>query len=114
TIRGGQLASDALDVDATGAILTIAGTVTANSVAIYGGSNLDYFDLINPAGINSPTTVTGNAGDDRFFVQAVPAAMTLDGGAGANRYYISSNAARSLFVTNGIFNDTGDGFAFPF
>jgi hypothetical protein len=113
-IRGGQWSDAPKDPDPVGSILTIAGTVAANAVEIFGGSNLDYFDLINPAGINAPTTLTGNAGDDRFFIQAVSAAMTIHGGAGANRYYISSNAARSLFVTDGVFDDRGDDLAFPF
>ena len=114
TIRGGQLVGAPKDPDPLGSIVTIQGDVTANSVEIYGGSNLDYFDLINPAGINAPTTVTGNAGNDRFFLQAVPATMTIDGGDGANRYYVSSNAARSLFVANGVFDDLGDDLDFPF
>ena len=108
------------DPDPVGSILTIAGNVQGNRVEIIGGSNLDYFDLINPTGINAPTTLTGHGGDDRFFIQAVPAAMVIDGGSGANRYYISSNSARSLFVSNGVFDDSGsgqvgvDGVAFPF
>ena len=68
TIRGGQLSGDPNDPDPVGSILTIAGDVQANEVEIIGGSNLDYFDLINPAGINAPTTLTGNAGNDRFFI----------------------------------------------
>ena len=100
TIRGGQLATNPEDPDPTGSILTLAGTITANIVEIHGGSNLDYFDLINPAGINAPTTLKGYAGDDRFFIQTVPLAMSIDGGDGANRYYVSSNAARNLFRGN--------------
>ncbi len=104
----------ASDPDAVGAIITLAGDVSGAAVQISGGSNLDYFDLINPAGINAPTTVTGNGGNDRFFVRAAPAPLTLVGGDGANRYYLSSDAARSLFVTNGVYDDLGDGQSFPF
>jgi len=32
-------------------LLTIAGNVVGSSVEIDGGTNLDYLDLINPAGI---------------------------------------------------------------
>src|SRR5262245_20919197 len=82
SIRGGQVSDTATDPDPVGSILTIAGTISASAVEIIGGSNLDYFDLINPAGINAPTTLTGHAGNDRFFIEAVPAAMTVNGGAG--------------------------------
>ena len=85
----------------------------SDAVQIIGGSNLDYFDLINPAGINAQTVLTGHAGDDRFFIQAVSAAMTINGGAGANRYYISSDAARDRFVSNGVYNDEGGLHSLP-
>ncbi|MBS0263399.1 MAG: hypothetical protein JSS02_15765, partial [Planctomycetes bacterium] len=114
TIRGGQLSNAPKDFDVTGAILTLAGDIVGEQVEIYGGSNLDYIDLINPAGINAPTKVAGLAGDDRFFVQAAPAALTLMGGAGADRFYLSSNAARSLFLVNGVFNDLGTAQDYPF
>ncbi len=114
TIRGGQMSDAPDDPDPVGSILTLAGTVQGSAVEIYGGSNLDYFDLINPNGIDAATTLTGNAGDDRFFIPVVPEDMIVNGGDGANRYYISSNAARSLFVSNGVYDDSGDDLAFPF
>jgi hypothetical protein len=113
-IRAGQLASDAKDPDPVGAILTLEGLITAPNVEVYGGSNLDYFDVINPNGIQSITHLYGLGGDDRFFIQNVPVAMTVDGGSGANLYYVSSNARRDLFVTNGVFNDSGDDLAYAF
>ncbi len=99
---------------AYGRILALTGSVTASAGDDF---NLPTGTLIqggSAAGINAPTTLTGQAGNDRFFIQAVPAPMTIDGGDGANRYYISSNAARSLFVTDGVFDDRGDDLAFPF
>src|SRR5262249_36578491 len=61
----------------------------------------------------------GNGGDDRCVSEAVPGTMIVNGGAGASRYYIASNAARSLFVNNGVFNDNApngasNGLEYPF
>ena len=113
-IQGGQLATDSKDPDPIGSILTLRGLISAPTVSIYAGSNLDFFDLTNPNGIQSITSLFGQGGDDRFFIQSVPVAMTIDGGSGANRYYISSNSSRSLFGNNGIFDDSSSDPAYAF
>jgi hypothetical protein len=49
-------------------------------------------------------------GDDRFFIPIVRAGstMTVNGGQGADRYYVSSDAARERFMENGFFDDDVD------
>ena len=91
-----------------GAIITIDGTADAPTVAIEGGADLDHIQISNPAGINAggTTTLRGGAADDRFFVRAVPGTMIVNGEGGADRYYLSSNSTRDVFVTGGIFNDS--------
>ncbi|MCU0709908.1 MAG: hypothetical protein MUF23_16625, partial [Pirellula sp.] len=113
-IRAGQLVTDTKDPDPTGAIITLAGNLVSASVQVFGGSNLDFFDLVNPNGIAAPTELYGLNGDDRFFIGTTASAMTVHGGEGANRYYISSNAARSLFLSNGVYSDLGEDLNFAF
>jgi hypothetical protein len=49
----------------------------------------------------------GNGADDRFFLQAAINSMLIEGGEGADRYYISNNAAKALFSTQGFYDDDG-------
>ncbi|MCO6457026.1 MAG: hypothetical protein J5I93_17150, partial [Pirellulaceae bacterium] len=91
-----------------GTTITILGDVQADEVQVMGGNDLDFIQILGTAGINAggTTTLLGNDGSDRFFVQAVINAMTIDGGVGADRYYLSSNAAKSVFSAQGFFDDT--------
>jgi hypothetical protein len=71
-------------------------------VAIDSGSqtNVDYIELLNPAGINAngTTTITGGGGDDRIFIDAVAGPTTVAESPGAERIYVASNASRALFT----------------
>src|SRR5690606_26305319 len=72
-----------------------------------------FIQLNNIAGINAgnATVVRGNESDDRIFVRGVSSAegttTRLEGNAGADRFYASSNANKSLFM-NGAFYDDDD------
>ena len=92
----------------TGSIVSVSGSINAPTLAISGGGNIDYFDILTPAGINAggSTTLNGGGGDDRFFIHAVPSAMTINGEAGADRYYLGGNAARSLYSSGGFYDDS--------
>ncbi|MFN5466550.1 MAG: hypothetical protein ACK5AM_00370, partial [Pirellulaceae bacterium] len=88
------------DQDPTfGSTITIDGEVMAPMVRIAGGSNLDSIEITNANGINpgGSTTLIGNDGDDSFYLKAtrpeVGTGMTVDAGKGADRVYLSSNAA---------------------
>ncbi len=99
-----------LEVDpdvADGGTLEIAGDVVAPMVTIEGGSGIDFLQLTNPNGINATgvTEVFGLGADDRFFVNAVAGTTTLKGGDGADRFYTSSGANKSLFTLNGVYDD---------
>jgi hypothetical protein len=108
-VKGGvavNMTGDAGNVDPQGATIDIRGDIQAPTVAMQGGPNLDFFQIISASGINASgsTTISGLNGDDRFFIQALAAAMTINGGAGADRFHISSNASKELFDSSG-FND---------
>jgi hypothetical protein len=108
TIRGDFVADQADDPDPNvGTVITIAGDVRAPQVVIEGGFDLDDFQLLGSTGINAAgqTTLRGHVSDDRFFIQAVAGPMRIEGGAGADRYYVSSNAAKSVFESQGFFDD---------
>ncbi|HEV3341569.1 MAG TPA: hypothetical protein VG125_14480, partial [Pirellulales bacterium] len=95
--------------NATGAIIAITGNLQAPTVNIKSGSqtNVDYIELLNPAGINATpagttpawtTTITGGGGDDRIFIDAVAGPTTVAESSGAERIYVASNASRALFT----------------
>ena len=105
-LRAGQNAHAESDLDVFGAIVTLQGELIGNHVQVIGGSNRDDFDLINPDGIPATTLIQGLGGDDRFFVPKVIHPMRLEGGDGANRYFVSSNAKRNLFLTAGVYKDS--------
>ncbi|MCK4660888.1 MAG: FG-GAP repeat protein, partial [Phycisphaerae bacterium] len=97
------------DPDPTnGTTIDILGDIQAPAVEIRGGDNLDFIQLRNPNGVNAggSTILTGNNGDDRFFIQGVGTEMTVNAGDGADRIYVSSNAARDLFTGGGFYDDT--------
>ncbi|HEY6212913.1 MAG TPA: hypothetical protein VIW45_11545, partial [Vicinamibacterales bacterium] len=83
-----------------GAIVDIQGDVLADTVTIQTGEDLDYIQLDNPNGINATGTTIVNAGvsDDSIFVRAVTGTLTLNGGLGADNYYIAGNASRAIFT----------------
>ena len=90
-----------------GAVITIAGTVSAPVVTINGGPDLDTIQLLNPVGINAAgtTTVNGNGADDRVFIDAIAGPTTVNLPSGAGRVYVAGNASADLFTTNGLYND---------
>ena len=108
---------EATDFDVDGTTIDIQGDLRAPSVVIQGGKGLDYLQIDNPAGINAghATTVRGHDGDDRIFVRAVSAAagstLTLEGGAGADRFFLSSNASKALFMNGTSYDEPDDPLA---
>ncbi len=101
--------SSAFAPNATGAIIAITGNLQAPTVAVNSDSqtNVDYIELLNPAGINATpagattayvTTITGGGGDDRIFIDAVAGPTTVAEAPGAERIYVAQNASRALFT----------------
>jgi hypothetical protein len=93
--------------------MDIAGDIIAPDVTISGGDNIDFIQIRRPGTIDGSNSITvnGHAGDDRFFIQYADHAMTINGDDGSDRYFISSNAARSLFVTDNDYTEPADIFA---
>jgi hypothetical protein len=100
---GGDLTSDD-----DGIVLDIQGDVDAPNVLLVGGPNIDYIQINNPKGINADgdTVVSGGDSADRVFVRAAPGHLTLQGDAGADRFYLASNANRALFSEQGGYDDS--------
>ena len=101
---------DAQDPDgdpAVGTFILIDGDVQAPLVEIEGGDDLDHIQLSHPGGINAggTTFVRGLVSDDRFYIQAVAGATTLEGGPGADRFFVASNASRLLFPNDDLLED---------
>ncbi len=65
------------------------------SVNLRLGSAADVLTIRGTA-VGALTTINGGGGDDRFYVQAVPAPLTLQGAGGADRFYVSSHAAGGI------------------
>jgi hypothetical protein len=93
---------DALGTDRAGASISIVGDLQAPTVEIDGGNYIDHVELGNPGGINAGGTTHVRAGqaDDRLYVRAIAGPTTLHGDAGADRYFIASNATQAL-IGNG-------------
>ncbi|MFV2067153.1 MAG: beta strand repeat-containing protein [Pirellulales bacterium] len=111
TVRGDYGGVLGTERDLGGTTITIESDLQADLVEISGGADLDFIQVIGASGINAGgvTRLQGNAADDRFFVQGNPTALTIQGDDGADRYYLSSNAAKELFFFDGVFNDdSGD------
>jgi hypothetical protein len=109
TVRGDYagVIGDERDLN-IGTTITIEGDLQSPEVEIMGGADIDYIQLLGTAGINAGgdnTWLMGNASDDKFFVQGSQVALTLQGGSGADRYYLSSTAAKSVFMAEGLYND---------
>ncbi|TVS20477.1 MAG: hypothetical protein EA424_03780, partial [Planctomycetaceae bacterium] len=101
-----------------GATINLFGHIKAQSVTIAGGVDIDFFNLANTSGIEAETIflygelptlpdTTTKFGDDRFFIRAVRegSTMAVNGGSGADRYYVSSDASKQLFSTQGFYDD---------
>ncbi len=101
------------DPDIFGSTIDITGDIVAQTLTISGGDNFDFIQLRRPGQIAArvSTTINGNSGDDRFFIQYVDGPMTINGGDGSDRYFISGNAAKSLFVITNAYSDDGDVFS---
>ena len=134
TTVNGNGGSDIITINMTGGDTTINGdedldTINLNGSGgntwINGGSEMDYFNLHGSGGTtvvngdNPEDNVTGHAacdpdaanthcpGDDRFFIQGAGGNLTINGGWGADKYYVSSNADRSLYVIDDVYDDDG-------
>ncbi|MCA9138364.1 MAG: FG-GAP repeat protein, partial [Planctomycetales bacterium] len=92
----------------SGANVDLFGSVKAITAIINSGDDLDFINLASPGGLDATVILGTGDADDRIFVQAVRNGQSLliDGGVGADRYYISSDAEKSLFSTQGFFDDT--------
>ena len=90
-----------------GSVVTLAGSLPTPSLTVDGGPNLDFIQLLNPAGVNpvGTTTINGGSGDDRIFIQAISGPTTVNAGAGADRVYVAGNASVALFTQNGAYVD---------
>jgi hypothetical protein len=95
------------DAGDAGSTIDVQGQVQAPQLLIVGGNNLDYLQLNNASGINAggSTRVVGNGGDDRLYARATTGDTVLDGGAGADRFYLSGNASKALFMVGSAYDD---------
>ncbi|MBV5304948.1 MAG: hypothetical protein JZU70_12255, partial [Chlorobium sp.] len=44
-------------------------------------------------------------GDDRFYIQGGDGSLTINGGWGADKYFVSSGVSKASFTTNSVYND---------
>ncbi|MCA9178731.1 MAG: hypothetical protein KDB14_29920, partial [Planctomycetales bacterium] len=88
-----------------GATITLAGVVNTPMLNAYGNADIDFFELLGTADdtINN-TKLVGGAADDRFFIQSGVGTLDIQGGDGADRYYLSSVASKALFSSDGFFD----------
>ena len=102
--QGGVIATDP-DED-TGTTIDIRGDVLASTVEVTGGAGMDFIQITGTGGVNPTgnTLLRGNSADDRFFIQSVSGPTTIEGGQGADRYYVSSDASKAGFSTRGFFD----------
>jgi len=79
---------------------------SADHAVINGGADFDHITVINPG---TTAELNGDDGDDRFYLQAVAAGgqVTINGGVGADKYFVSNTAERDCFLINNVFDDDG-------
>ena len=133
TTVNGNGGDDTINIRMTGGDTTLNGndgldTInlygTGGNTWIYGGTETDYFNLYGSGGTtvvngddtdNSVTTYAACdstkqncPGDDRFFIQGAGGDLTVNGGWGADKYYVSSDAAKKLYTSSdGVYDDDG-------
>ncbi len=105
-------------------VLTIENTGIGSSLQVYGGAGMDYIIFKDHSGV---TTLNGDTeddnvdlvappecdaeagpcpGDDRFFIQKADGNLTVYGGIGADKYFVSSEASLDSFTVGGVYDDT--------
>jgi Ca2+-binding RTX toxin-like protein len=93
-------------------------------VTVYGGDGLDYITFINAGGVttlngdNSDDNVNTNPppscdpllttcpGDDRFYIQKADGNLTVNGGVGADKYFVSNTVSPTTFTVGGVYDDS--------
>ena len=90
----------------TGTAIELQGDLIAPTLRAIGGADMDFIQLLGTTGVNpdGSTYLIGTSADDRFFVQSVFGETTVQGGSGADRYYVSSNASKARFSQRGFFD----------
>ena len=47
----------------------------------------------------------GCPGDDRFYIQSGGGSLTINGGWGADKYFVSTGVSKATFTSNNVYND---------
>ncbi|MFO1065868.1 MAG: hypothetical protein U0892_18550 [Pirellulales bacterium] len=100
-----------------GATISIAGSVKGSSINIAGGADIDFIEILGSDIDSNNVRVYGESptlpadatfGDDRIFIQAVKfgSNFIVDGGRGADQYFVSSTASIARLTQNGAYDDT--------